>query len=144
MPQEPSEKPQKHARQERGVDDKRVTMTAGVPASLPGFFKELARERTEKNREGMKGKKRGKTLVTQRELHEEAVKELLAKLRQNKRWDVRGSYGAGPRKAFWLSADLYEEMRDAANERNIPVTYLFVTACLQYLEGKGIKITAEE
>lgn len=144
MSQEPSEKPQKHARQERGKDDKRVTMTAGVPASLPGFFKELARQKTEKNREGMTGRRKGKTLVTQRELHEEAVKELLAKLRHNTRWNVRGSYGAGPRKAFWITADLYEEMREAAYERNIPVTYLFVTACLQYLESHGIKLTSEE
>lgn len=131
-PLKPS-KPKGGNRQTKGVIDVRVTMTVQIQADMLVAFTDLASKETlEKYRKhGLKGR------VTQRELQETAVKMLLNQLSTQGRLNLHGARHAGKRKTFWLSESLYEEMQEAAAARNIPATYIFTTACRQFLQSKG-------
>lgn len=123
------------SRRTKGVTDIRVTMTAPVPAQMLEAFAELAALETRevKRMKGPKGRR-----VTQRGLQEMAIRKLLNKLSAQKSLDLHGArHVVGKRKTFWLSEDLYEEMQEAAASRNIPATYIFITACREFLQSKG-------
>lgn len=130
--------PPKKRRKVRGAEDLRVTITAGMSPHMLDSFKQLSDDMTAKNRADKSAV--STPYVSRRELQEEAIREQLARLANGEPMDVRGTEPHQKRKGFWLNAELYEEMRDAANARGIPVTLFFITACTHYLTRRGFKV----
>jgi hypothetical protein len=103
----------------------------------PGFaeaFKSLAKKRTENG-------KFGSRVVTAQDLHEEAVRNLLDKLKRGKRIVfVAPPYRQKRRATLWFDPALLAEIKEMANCRNVSNATFVLTACLAYLKRHGIDL----
>ena len=103
----------------------------------PGFaeaFKSLAKKRTE-------NAKRGSRVVTAQDLHQEAVRNLLDKLRRGKRIVfVAPPYRQKKRTTMWFEPTLLSEIKEVANRHNVSTATFVVTACLAYLKAHRIDL----
>ena len=103
----------------------------------PGFaeaFKSLAKKRTE-------NAKIGSRVTTAQDLHEEAVRNLLDKLKRGKRIVfVAPPYRQKRRTTMWFEPKLLSEIKEMANRRNVSNATFVLTACLAYLKTHGIDL----
>ena len=103
----------------------------------PGFaeaFKSLARARTE-------SRKTGSRVTTAQNLHEEAVRNLLDKIRRGKHIVfVAMPHREKKRTTIRLHPDLLAGVKEVANRRNVSGATVVLTACLAYLKTHGIEL----
>lgn len=79
--------------------------------------------------------------TTAQDLHEEAVRNLLDRIRRDKKVVfVATPHHRKKRTSMWFEPSLLEEVRVVASQRNVSMATVVLTACLAYLEARGIEL----
>jgi hypothetical protein len=104
------------------------------PLGFAEAFKSLARKRTEKAKSGSR-------VTTAQDLHEEAVRAFLDKLKRGKRIVfVAPPYRQKRRTTMWFEPALLTEIKEMANRLNVSNATFVLTACLAYLKRHGVDL----
>ncbi|PWC26854.1 hypothetical protein [Teichococcus aestuarii] len=109
----------------------RTANMAKLDAPLPaGFAKAIQQLVDQRNREGGPGHRR----LYPRDLHEEALRELIGRAEAGEAILFLAPPSAKVRKSFWIDQDLKHGVDRLATEHGVTRTAVFVTALHTYLE----------
>jgi hypothetical protein len=107
-------------------------LSVSQPLGFAEAFKRLARERTDTT---------GGRVTTAQDLHEEALRSFLNKIRRGKRVVfVAIPHKKKKRTTMWFHPELLADVTKVANCRNVSHATVVLTACLEYLQARGIEL----
>ncbi|MBK8211963.1 MAG: hypothetical protein IPK78_20510 [Rhodospirillales bacterium] len=110
------------------------------PDGIDDLFKRLALERTAARDPGTKRRR-----VWAQNLYEEAVRELLDRLaRGEKVVFVAAPLKRKERKMVWLDPALWTQVHEVSARHDVSTAAIVRTACLAYLEARGIKLEEQD
>lgn len=109
-------------------------VSVSAPRGFAEAFKRLALERTGTAVAGSRCRR-----IWAQDLHEEAVRHLLDRLaRGDTVAFVSTPFRKRTRKAMWLDRTLYNEVKEAADNNEVSISTVVLTACLDFLAAHGI------